>query len=320
MFALSKEATSSALDASEWLLLLFGILLVIGIVGEYAKSEKWRKHLRLWEILVTVGVAGELLCDGGVFLFSKRLQTLEGADIQALSKTAGKALTDATDAEAKLAELEPKAAKALVDATGALVKSASAEKESSNALKVARDARSEADTFEERIVSATDTATKAESHLAEALERASRAEAQASTAAGKVADRTLSPLQQSNIVSRLRQFGPRRIDMIIIGDTGEIGNIATLIASAIQQAGWTVHFVGKAISGPNVSGVLVGTHIGSDQGVEAAADALISALRSEGIVSGRFTPQFNDSLPMAIMGSWDEKNVAPIRMLVSAKP
>jgi hypothetical protein len=110
--------------------------------------------------------------------------------------------------------------------------------------------------------------------------------------------------------------------VIIIGDTGEIGVITELIDLSIRQAGWTVNLIGKAISGPNVSGVLVGTHVGSGQDVMNAAEALISALQSEGIVSGGFTPQFTDDLPMAIMGNgpWNSTNVAPIRMLVSAKP
>jgi hypothetical protein len=64
----------------------------------------------------------------------------------------------------------------------------------------------------------------------------------------------------------------------------------------------------------------VGTHLGSDGNIIAASEVLISALQLEGIVTGRFTPQFDDTLPMAIMGKWDTTNVAPIRMLVSAKP
>jgi hypothetical protein len=127
-------------------------------------------------------------------------------------------------------------------------------------------------------------------------------------------------LQQSNIASQLRRFGARRVDVIIIGDAQEIANITELIAAAIEQAGWTVNFVGKAISGPNVSGVLVGTHIGSDQKVIEAANGLISTLQSAGIACTQFTPQFDDTLPMALVGNWDKNNIAPIRMLVSAKP
>ena len=95
---------------------------------------------------------------------------------------------------------------------------------------------------------------------------------------------------------------------------------ATGIGTALEHPGWAVKFVGKAISGPNVSGILVGTHIGSDERVNRAAMELISALQIEGLVAQQFLPQFDDKLPMAIMGEWDEKQVAPIRILVCAKP
>ncbi len=46
LFSLSKSATSIALDISEIALLLFGILLVVGLIGEYAKSERWKRYAR----------------------------------------------------------------------------------------------------------------------------------------------------------------------------------------------------------------------------------------------------------------------------------
>jgi hypothetical protein len=73
LFSLSKSATSICLDASEIVLLVFGIVLVIGLVGEVAKSEKWKRRVRLFELMVVFGVAGELMADGGIFLFSRHL-------------------------------------------------------------------------------------------------------------------------------------------------------------------------------------------------------------------------------------------------------
>ncbi len=97
--SLSKSATSIALDVSEIVLLLFGVMLVIGLVGEYAKSEKWKKRARIFELLVIVGVAGELFADGGVFLFSAHLQTISDVEVARLHKEAG-------DAELRAAQLE----------------------------------------------------------------------------------------------------------------------------------------------------------------------------------------------------------------------
>src|SRR5450432_3305272 len=80
-FSLSKSATSIALGTSEIVLLLFGILLTVGLIGEYAKSERWKRHVKTFEMLVISGVAGELLADGGIFLFSSHLQTIADREI-----------------------------------------------------------------------------------------------------------------------------------------------------------------------------------------------------------------------------------------------
>jgi hypothetical protein len=83
------------LNLSEIFLLIFGFLLVVGIVGEYAKSPRWQKHLRIFQLFVMIGVAGELIADGGVFLFSHRLQTTADAKIAALNSAAAQLQRDA---------------------------------------------------------------------------------------------------------------------------------------------------------------------------------------------------------------------------------
>src|SRR5580698_7667024 len=77
--SLSKSATITWLDTSEWLLLLFGIVLVVGIVGEIRLPD-WHHRLKTFEILVLVGVLGELAADGGIFFFSSHLQTISEAE------------------------------------------------------------------------------------------------------------------------------------------------------------------------------------------------------------------------------------------------
>jgi hypothetical protein len=98
LFSLSKSATSVALDTSEIVLLLFGVLLTVGLIGEYAKAERWKIHVKTFEMLVIIGVAGELLADGGIFLFSSHLQTIADQDIADLTITAGNAKASAKDA------------------------------------------------------------------------------------------------------------------------------------------------------------------------------------------------------------------------------
>ena len=109
LLSLSKSATTTGLEASEWVLLIAGIVLLVGIIGEY-ELPSWHHRLKLFELLVLIGVLFELLADGGVFFFSRRLQILEGADIEALDRTVSgardKANTAREEAAAALADLK----------------------------------------------------------------------------------------------------------------------------------------------------------------------------------------------------------------------
>jgi len=105
-FSLSKFATTSWLDWSEIILLVSGLVLVVGIIGEYAKSDRWKRHHRVFEVLVIIGVCGELLADGGVFLFSSHLQTISDAELAAVTKKAGEAGERASAADLARVKLE----------------------------------------------------------------------------------------------------------------------------------------------------------------------------------------------------------------------
>ncbi len=83
--SVSKSAATFGLHVSEWLLLIFGLVLVVGLIGELAKSDKWIRRKRLFELLVIVGVAGELFGDGGIFLFSEHLQAISGHEVAELN-------------------------------------------------------------------------------------------------------------------------------------------------------------------------------------------------------------------------------------------
>jgi len=75
-FSLSKSATAAALGVSELALLAFGVVLVVGLIGEIKSKRK------IFEWLVILGVAGELFADGGVFLFSNQLQTISDLELE----------------------------------------------------------------------------------------------------------------------------------------------------------------------------------------------------------------------------------------------
>jgi hypothetical protein len=77
LVSLSRDSTQHWLHASEWVVLIAGIILGIGITGEINTNDRlpiFFRRIKAFELLVLIGVMGELLGDGGVFLFSERLQ------------------------------------------------------------------------------------------------------------------------------------------------------------------------------------------------------------------------------------------------------
>jgi hypothetical protein len=109
---LSKSATSLWLAVFEFSLLAFGAVLVIGLVGEYSESDRWKRFVKAFELMVILGVAGELLADGGIFLLSRRLQILSDIDVAQLSQEAATATATAKGLELQIAAANERAANA----------------------------------------------------------------------------------------------------------------------------------------------------------------------------------------------------------------
>lgn len=114
LFSLSKSRTEFWLDASEWALLAFGIVLSVGLIAELLdKSRTFREFLKRpkWpEFLVVIGVAGEIFSDGGIFLFGRHLQTISDDEVKTATahasfanKLAGEARKDAEAARRETA-------------------------------------------------------------------------------------------------------------------------------------------------------------------------------------------------------------------------
>jgi hypothetical protein len=124
--SLSKSTVETDLHISEVVLLISGLVLFLGIWGEYRKGEKWQKYLAAFQIMVLAGIGVELIADGGVFLFSESLQRLEGSDIQALDKKAEEAqrkselVSGRADQLAETLQVEQDRADKLTDRMGVL--------------------------------------------------------------------------------------------------------------------------------------------------------------------------------------------------------
>ena len=163
-FSLSKSATSILLDISEVALLLFGLLLAVGIIGEYAesKSERWKKHVNTFAMFVIIGVAGELLADGGIFLFSRHLQTIAEQEIAELTKEAGDAKSSAKQAKADASAAKTSAQEAKGKASEANDASEKAKTVASDATTLARAAHREAGSVHQEIGRAAGQLTQLE--------------------------------------------------------------------------------------------------------------------------------------------------------------
>ena len=83
-FSGTSEATTKFwLEIFELSILLSAVILVAGLFGEFPESRKWKEsRWYVWaKRAVIIGVAGELLADGGLFLASNHLQVMEDAAI-----------------------------------------------------------------------------------------------------------------------------------------------------------------------------------------------------------------------------------------------
>ncbi len=274
--SLSESATSRDLDISEWFLLICGFVLVIGIFGEYGKLPK---RLFTWSTaafatLVMIAIAGELFGDAGVFIFSRHLQILEGADIRTLSQKSEAALANANDADNKA-----KSAVALVDL--ARGDSDAAKQSAGKAQILAHDARKEADSFEKDIMTAKEQAATAESHLAEALKKAADA-----TAELKRLEAPRSLLDDSELVSALAPFkGTEYMFVSVFGDEESI-NLLKQIDGMLQRAEWKICQPGSSCQPkgrpfpPALNIFSHGTTLGVSQGVTTGITISVESTES----------------------------------------
>lgn len=226
--SLSESTVSAWLEISELLLLGCGALLLFGILGEYKKVPTrmagWPHTI--FETIVIVAIAGELLSDGGVSYFSRRLQKLEGSDIRTLSEKSQIALGKAVAAEGS-AEF------AATDSAKANDEAHAAERSAGAAQTLAKSARKEADSFETDIVSAKEQAAKAESDLADADKQAADAKLELQRIQ---ANRSLTNL--TDLAATLVAFRGTQYSFAGVYSNQESIALLQVIDDALQKAGW----------------------------------------------------------------------------------
>jgi hypothetical protein len=112
--SLSKSASETALNGSEFLLLACGLVLAVGAAGEYLEDHgrlpdwmKWsRKPKLVFVWMVAISLLGEFIGDAGVLMFSGHLQSISDSESAALNKEAALARKDASEAQKTTALLQ----------------------------------------------------------------------------------------------------------------------------------------------------------------------------------------------------------------------
>jgi hypothetical protein len=222
--SLSEPATTTMLDICEFGLLLFALLVVIGVIGEH-KLPWWNVKYELFSVLVAVGCAGEMIADGGVFIFSKHLQTISDAELS----------------------------HARVDVANALLMADSANER-------AEVARKDAEGFRAQIAEATARAAIAEQHAAEAnriaeSERLARVQLQK-----ELQPRRLTARQKQTFAADLGS-NPQPIFIGFCAFETDCIDFANDIGDGFKQAHWTPT-LGPRMASPY--GIVVGFMKGSD--------------------------------------------------------
>jgi hypothetical protein len=265
MLSLSKTATSDLLSVSEYTLLFFALMVVVGLMGEL-RLPHWHHRMKMFELLVAIGCGGELIADGGIFFFSRRLETLSNLEIAELRKSADEARLQA----------------------------GSANKQASDAIDRASQNTKEAERLREFAENERLERVKLESVVANAERETAVAKLELAKLQERMADRHLSPKQQSVIANKLCQFGGLNVEIGMYNADGEINGLAKDIAGALpvlcgKTLGWAVSISPSQVT-EGFSGMQIFVYQGASSRVRAFASALYEALKSEGLQVGEPMP------------------------------
>ena len=85
-------------------LLAFAAVLVIGLIGEYRKPAAW--SVKTFELLVIIGVVGELVFDGLIFASSLTLDAVHSAELATANKIASAGYKTGTENQERAEKLE----------------------------------------------------------------------------------------------------------------------------------------------------------------------------------------------------------------------
>jgi hypothetical protein len=266
-------------------LFLTTLMVVVGLIGEYREGDWWKRKIHIFEILVVLGVAGEMVTETGAFWYSLRLQSIEETAITAAQKTAD----DSRLAAGRLGVT-------VDNFQGFVVQKENEADAQFNKLKSYVEAENEKDTAliaqldkdKDTLDKARDDAAASEASAKKVLaDMTSELEAQRQVREkmlAVMAARELSNAQIANVAKAVTQFGGQSFTVTTYWDSKEPLGLANKIATALIAAKWQYDNEGsKGMMLGGIEGVQVYVHPEASSNAKSAADVLVAALNAEGI-------------------------------------
>jgi hypothetical protein len=243
------------------------LMVVIGLIGEYSHDERWKRHLKVFEMLVLLGVAGEMVMESGAFWYSLRLTSIEESAIASAQQKANEAAAQAANLGVSQQNLRDFVANEEHQNETAMKEL----KRTTDQLEKARhDALSAADASQKVLVS-INAELKSEKDVRQKF-------------AKMVEPRDITAIQQENIISDLKQFNGQKFTLTTFWDLKEPLAFTNKLYAVLCASGWKYDDSGqKSFLLGGISGIQVFVYPKASKKTQDAANSLVATLKALGL-------------------------------------
>ena len=140
----------------------------------------------------------------------------------------------------------------------------------------------------------------------------------------RLADRTLTPEQQTRLVDQMSPFRGQTVDVVILNDSSETLNFGNAIVACLERAGLAMNVARVNARGTAARGVLIGVRDGSPAKIEQLA-VILSGVLQESAATGVSRWTYDQltippgTVELTSIAHAEPKGTSPIRLVVGAK-
>lgn len=294
------------------------IAVAVGILGEYVAHFIFERDAKRNRIELLFGVLFGVLVLGGVvgeYIFGSKLSEVAGQLQRQADRDVARLNTSAADATKDAAEAHKEASSFQAQIADANARARSAEAVVASANAASRDAVSRVATAEARIAEAQRGIAEADQRVAEANKVAERERVERLRLEAEIAPRRLTPSQEVAIAMACDQFRGRPVKVVSYAMDAEGAVLAKQIIASLQLAGMAVS--DSTASLQSIGGFSLGIHI------TGTKPNLISCIRESLSMTGHLmvAPPNTEAAGGFIMGTGGGKGAVPdATILVGVKP